>query len=288
MAKKQLTPEQKKESQQQRWRLATARYRAKHPKAKTPRKRLTPEERAKRKHEAQRRAAARYYAKNREREAARSRVYRAANLEKTRLSADRYREQNLNKELARCARYRADNREKISDAQRKRHVEHPELRHRYYRKWYEAKRAAILEAKRARYLENQEKEKQRRERYRAEHPDKTRESNRKWAVSHPEKVAQRGRNRRARELGAEGHHTPADVTRIFDQQIGKCAGCGAAITKTGKGKYHIDHVMPLCRGGSNNPDNLQLLCPPCNHRKNDKHPDEWRKMIAAKATSHGG
>jgi 5-methylcytosine-specific restriction endonuclease McrA len=39
--------------------------------------------------------------------------------------------------------------------------------------------------------------------------------------------------------------------------------------------------MPLSRGGSNDPGNLQLLCPLCNHRKKDKHPDDWAKIIAA-------
>jgi hypothetical protein len=31
----------------------------------------------------------------------------------------------------------------------------------------------------------------------------------------------------------------------------------------------IDHVVPLARGGSNDPDNLALACPHCNRRKSE-------------------
>ena len=47
----------------------------------------------------------------------------------------------------------------------------------------------------------------------------------------------------------------------------------------GKGKYHVDHRMPLSLGGSNYPDNLQLLCPTCNLSKSATHPDIYEKQI---------
>ena len=66
--------------------------------------------------------------------------------------------------------------------------------------------------------------------------------------------------------GASGHHTSADVQRLFDRQRGQCALCGVSIYAG----FHVDHRMPICRGGSNNPDNLQLLCARCNLRKGSK------------------
>ena len=32
----------------------------------------------------------------------------------------------------------------------------------------------------------------------------------------------------------------------------------------------VDHVVPRSRGGSDHPDNLQLLCPNCNRVKGDR------------------
>lgn len=36
-----------------------------------------------------------------------------------------------------------------------------------------------------------------------------------------------------------------------------------------------DHVVPLSRGGSNEPDNLVACCLPCNSSKSDRMVDEW-------------
>lgn len=42
-------------------------------------------------------------------------------------------------------------------------------------------------------------------------------------------------------------------------------------------KAHIDHVIPLARGGSHKPGNLCASCPPCNLRKSDKLLHEWKR-----------
>ena len=60
---------------------------------------------------------------------------------------------------------------------------------------------------------------------------------------------------------------------LFTAQKGKCSYCG----RTNRIRYlEIDHKFPLSRGGSNETDNLQLLCTPCNMRKGIQSDEEFR------------
>jgi len=55
---------------------------------------------------------------------------------------------------------------------------------------------------------------------------------------------------------------------VVARDRGQCAKCGAAITLELHADPHIDHIIPLARGGTNDLVNLQLLCDDCNLKKN--------------------
>lgn len=80
----------------------------------------------------------------------------------------------------------------------------------------------------------------------------------------PEKFAARAHNRRC----AGGVFTLADIKFLYKSQRGKCICC----KKNLNGVYHVDHRVPLVRGGNNDRKNLDLLCPTCNLKKNAKEP----------------
>lgn len=43
-----------------------------------------------------------------------------------------------------------------------------------------------------------------------------------------------------------------------------CSSCGGPLPGVGR---TVDHIIPVALGGTNDPDNLQLLCLECNDRK---------------------
>jgi 5-methylcytosine-specific restriction endonuclease McrA len=105
--------------------------------------------------------------------------------------------------------------------------------------------------------------------------DRARISGYAWVRNNPEAFRAIQQRRRARERGAEGQFTAAEIRSIFTAQRGRCAMCRDSLRK---GK-HLDHIMPLALGGSNYARNLQWLCPTCNHRKNAKHPLEFARHV---------
>lgn len=54
---------------------------------------------------------------------------------------------------------------------------------------------------------------------------------------------------------------------VHARDRGNCAHCGARITMELEADGHIDHIVPLAAGGSNDLVNLQLLCKECNLKK---------------------
>ena len=94
---------------------------------------------------------------------------------------------------------------------------------------------------------------------------------RQWQKDNPEGVLKNIHARRARKKSASGSHTADQIIELLHRQNHRCAGCGISI----KQKRHLDHVMPLSRGGSNSIENLQWLCQPCNNKKHAKDPIEW-------------
>jgi 5-methylcytosine-specific restriction endonuclease McrA len=131
----------------------------------------------------------------------------------------------------------------------------------------------IAKADAAYHKNNKEKIAKIKATYRKKNKDKIAKQEAAWRASNPEKSRCIVRARRARKRNAEGRHTAVDVQRIFDAQRGKCAHCLTGI----KAGYHVDHIQPISRGGSNWPRNLQLLCAPCNQRKHAADPIDFAR-----------
>lgn len=127
-------------------------------------------------------------------------------------------------------------------------------------------------------IENSEKIAKTQAVYRDRNRDKRREESLKWSKENPEKMREAGRNRRAAQKNAKGTHTMKDIQDLFYLQKERCATCEKKIFFDVGNRFHVDHIVALVNGGSNDKRNLQLLCRSCNCRKGKKDPIDWERQ----------
>jgi hypothetical protein len=61
------------------------------------------------------------------------------------------------------------------------------------------------------------------------------------------------------------------VDALLHREKGRCAECGCDLTHVFaiENKVNIDHIVPISKGGTNDPTNLQILCSICNGKKSN-------------------
>lgn len=229
-----------------------------------------------------------YFAKYREdrREELRekNRAYYLKNLDErrecNRISARKRREQRplppgSRKEQSR--RYYLANKAEILRKCAEYNRQHADTRPAKSKEYAERNREKIIAKRKAHYQAHKEKFKEYHERNFERISKRHREYMKTYYAENADAFQEYRRNRLARERGAAGSHTKKEVADLLIRQGRKCATCKTPISKNGKTAYHLDHVLPISKDGSNDIGNLQLLCVKCNLRKAAKHPDDWAR-----------
>lgn len=93
----------------------------------------------------------------------------------------------------------------------------------------------------------------------------------RWLLKNAERKRFLDRLNTHRRREAPGTFTTADIAALIKAQGGLCHWCSDPI----EGAYHIDHRVPIIKGGTNNPDNLVIAHPFCNLSKGGKMPWEF-------------
>lgn len=190
-------------------------------------------------------------------ETAKSRVLTEAQLDRVReIKREDYR-RHAEKRKARVREYRVENADAVALRKAEYNARNKGKLSQYFRERYVRDKAALSTAQRARY--------------RARRPEILAKM-REYRANNPEKIAALSRNAKARRKNAQGRHTSQDIHALYAAQDGRCAVCFCDLSVTG---YHVDHIEPLARGGSNGPENLQLLCPTHNLQKSAKPFEEF-------------
>jgi 5-methylcytosine-specific restriction endonuclease McrA len=99
---------------------------------------------------------------------------------------------------------------------------------------------------------------------------------RKWAAANPERRRIISINYKARRRAHEADGDTTAVVAAWAAAAPKfCHWCDTACPDN----YHIDHYVPLAKGGKHRVTNLVIACGPCNLKKNSKDPYEFANSL---------
>ncbi len=175
--------------------------------------------------------------------------------------------------------YYEANKEKVNSKNKQWQTQNPERFKAYQHQWGQDNRIHKAEYNKKWRQENLEQAKRQAQDYYLDNREAILENNRRWQRENPEayaayqkrwrrlnriKTCAYSRNYRARAASAPGIFTSEHVKAKLELQGGLCYYCKAPLEN-----YHIEHKIPLARGGSNWPANICCACPTCNVRKSD-------------------
>lgn len=131
---------------------------------------------------------------------------------------------------------------------------------------YVVNREQSLERMRNHYANNKEDYQATMRKWREENKEQDRESHRRWAAEHPLQYRELAKRRKVRRRDATVGKVDYDL--IIEQYGFICHICNKEIMDLKD--LHMDHVVPLARGGAHAQDNLLPAHGICNQRKYDK------------------
>ena len=127
--------------------------------------------------------------------------------------------------------------------------------------YFQAHREDLNQRQRAQYQIHKDEIREHQARYEDEHRESIRAQRHSVAGKAIARKHASAKRARKRDQFVE----QVDHMAVYARDKGRCGICGITVY----GDFHIDHVIPLSRGGPDSLDNLQTLCYECNRGKRD-------------------
>jgi len=173
-------------------------------------------------------------------------------------------------------KWQKNNPEKVKNARKKYYLGNT------YKEWAAENKEKIRKKNKKYYSENKEKAKEwaaenkekirkKNKKYYSENKEKAKIFRKKWQGNNPEKVREENFRRRT-----NGKIEKGVIAKIINENILKygiitCEKCKKQCLSSYD--YHVDHIVPISKGGTNDCGNLQVLCAYCNLNKHTEIAD---------------
>lgn len=189
--------------------------------------------------------------------------WKEANPDKVRDRRRVYLKENADQHREDTRRWRAANPERERELTKARYWADVESSRDKQRAWHLANPEKSAEYSRAYRERNPERAAENTRRYRDANGDRIKELAAAWRAANPDKVTAIDAARRARLIGAVVGDADYEFVKAA---YSVCYLCDEPLS----GDIHVDHVVPLSRGGAHCTDNLMPTHAVCNRRKHDR------------------
>lgn len=163
------------------------------------------------------------------------------------------------------------------------YAEHREENNSKRRQWHlDHKEYANKESKR-RYQENREQRQLSQRQWNATHREHMRAYHKEYRASHRTEILESNARRRALRRNAPLSEF-IDRNGIYDRDSGKCHLCHR---KVSRGKFHLDHLIPLFHGGPHITENVAIAHPRCNLSRQDGRIPAQLLLVEPRITTDG-
>lgn len=194
---------------------------------------------------------------------AKDKAYRLANPAARKASELKWRSANLQRSHATARAWKQRNAARVAAYAKAYYADTADARRAHAAAYRAANLATIKAKKLAKYAADGDADRAYSRAWYAANEKAAKAAHKAWLQANPGKRREYETRRRALKAKVDGDHTTADVLRIGEAQKWRCHWCGQPTRK----RYHVDHIIPLSKGGGNGPSNLAITCVGCNQSK---------------------
>lgn len=174
-------------------------------------------------------------------------------------------------------KYVQNNREHMREYERYEYYKNHEDHKRRRKEYVDKNKEKVKQKQKEYYQKNREQILEYSRLYNQANKEKIRTRNKEYYESHKEDFVFKARERKKKiKETKDGTITKESLNIMYETQLHKCAYCNSNLDELGK---HLDHILPLVKGGIHTLSNVHWVCPRCNLSKNDKTEEEWFDIL---------